>query len=200
VEFYGARITIRRASASRRFTWAASATTPLKGDVRFLALDSTYLDAEQVAWLELNHRAASPGRSASLPLSSGAACGSERELQDRLEPLFVAHGVVVFAGHDHLYERVAPQPGVHHFSRAPPEAAAAATARAGSPRAASTANLVHAGGDHRRRAPQAVRAAACGWTRACWRVRRAGERRDDPVLGASSGALRKRVTWSDHAA
>jgi hypothetical protein len=33
-----------------------------------------------------------------------------------LEPLFVTYGVqVVFAGHDHVYERVKPQRGVHYF-------------------------------------------------------------------------------------
>jgi hypothetical protein len=33
-----------------------------------------------------------------------------------LEPIFVKHGVdVVFAGHDHVYERLTPQKGIVHF-------------------------------------------------------------------------------------
>ena len=32
------------------------------------------------------------------------------------EPLFVKYGVnVVFAGHDHIYERLTPQKGIYHF-------------------------------------------------------------------------------------
>ena len=32
------------------------------------------------------------------------------------EPLFVTYGVnVVFAGHDHIYERVTPQNGIYYF-------------------------------------------------------------------------------------
>jgi hypothetical protein len=33
-----------------------------------------------------------------------------------LEPIFVKYGVqVVFAGHEHFYERIKPQQGIHHF-------------------------------------------------------------------------------------
>jgi hypothetical protein len=33
-----------------------------------------------------------------------------------LEPLLVKYGVqMVFAGHDHIYERLKPQQGIHHF-------------------------------------------------------------------------------------
>ena len=32
------------------------------------------------------------------------------------EPLFVTYGVnVVFAGHDHIYERLTPQKGIYYF-------------------------------------------------------------------------------------
>jgi hypothetical protein len=38
------------------------------------------------------------------------------ELRKVLEPLFVKHGVdVVFAGHEHFYERMKPQNGIHYF-------------------------------------------------------------------------------------
>ena len=34
-----------------------------------------------------------------------------------LEPLFLKYGVqVVFAGHDHVYERVKPQKGIYYFT------------------------------------------------------------------------------------
>jgi hypothetical protein len=34
-----------------------------------------------------------------------------------LEPLFVKYGVnVVFAGHEHIYERVLPQKGIYYFT------------------------------------------------------------------------------------
>lgn len=48
--------------------------------------------------------------------SSAGRHGSAVDLRVRLEPLFVKHGVsVVFAGHDHVYERTKPQKGVHYF-------------------------------------------------------------------------------------
>jgi hypothetical protein len=88
--------------------------------VRFFALDSTYMSGEQIEWLERELRASdAPWNIAFFhhPLySSGGRHGSELDLRVQLEPLFVEHGVnVVFAGHDHLYERVKPQHGVHHF-------------------------------------------------------------------------------------
>ena len=37
-------------------------------------------------------------------------------LRVALEPLLVKHGVdVVFAGHDHIYERIKPQKGIAYF-------------------------------------------------------------------------------------
>lgn len=48
--------------------------------------------------------------------TSGGAHGSATDLRGLLEPLFVKYGVnVVFAGHDHVYERVRPQKGIYHF-------------------------------------------------------------------------------------
>ena len=33
-----------------------------------------------------------------------------------LEPIFVKHGVsLVLTGHDHIYERIKPQQGIHYF-------------------------------------------------------------------------------------
>jgi len=42
--------------------------------------------------------------------------GSAVELRQVLEPLFLEYGVqVVFAGHEHVYERVKPQKGITYF-------------------------------------------------------------------------------------
>ena len=106
-----------------------------KADVRFFALDSNYMDRE-----------------AARLAGAGARQGSKRGLEDRLLPpsaLFVGgggtarrstcascssrcsskHGVnVVFAGHEHFYERIKPQKGIHYFTaRRRPRSCARAT-------------------------------------------------------------------------
>jgi predicted phosphodiesterase len=49
--------------------------------------------------------------------SSGETHGSETDLRTLLEPLFLKYGIdVVFAGHEHFYERVKPQNGIHYFT------------------------------------------------------------------------------------
>jgi 3',5'-cyclic AMP phosphodiesterase CpdA len=48
--------------------------------------------------------------------SSGEKHGSNVELRSVLEPVMVKHGVdVVFNGHEHFYERLNPQKGIHYF-------------------------------------------------------------------------------------
>jgi hypothetical protein len=48
--------------------------------------------------------------------SSGERHGSDTKLRETLEPLFIRYNVsVVFAGHDHFYERVKPQNGIVYF-------------------------------------------------------------------------------------
>ena len=48
--------------------------------------------------------------------SSGGTHGSDTALRDQLEPLFLKYGVdVVIAGHEHFYERLKPQKGIHYF-------------------------------------------------------------------------------------
>jgi predicted phosphodiesterase len=91
-----------------------------KGDVKFFALDSNYMDEEQLAWLQKElDGTKQPWRIAFFhhPIySSGAFHGSDTELRERLEPLFVKYGVrVVFSGHEHFYERIKPQKGVYYF-------------------------------------------------------------------------------------
>src|SRR6185436_2247843 len=51
------------------------------------------------------------------PLYSSGMHGSAVELRNVLEPLFVKYGVdAVFAGHEHFYERIKPQKGIHYFT------------------------------------------------------------------------------------
>ena len=48
--------------------------------------------------------------------SSGGAHGSDLQLREQLEPLFLKYGVdAVFAGHEHFYERIKPQKGIYYF-------------------------------------------------------------------------------------
>ena len=43
--------------------------------------------------------------------------GSQVELRQVIEPLFVKYGVdAVFAGHEHFYERIKPQKGIYYFT------------------------------------------------------------------------------------
>jgi hypothetical protein len=91
-----------------------------KDGIRLFALDSNYMDKPQLAWLEKEL-----GDSAEEwkicffhhPLySSGERHGPDLELRAALEPLFLKYGVnVVFAGHEHFYERLKPQNGIYHF-------------------------------------------------------------------------------------
>ncbi len=93
-----------------------------KGNVRFFALDSNYMDPKQIAWLETELRDAGNGDWKICyfhhPLySSGRFHGPATDLRKVLEPIFVRYGVdVVFAGHDHVYERVLPQQGIYYFT------------------------------------------------------------------------------------
>jgi predicted phosphodiesterase len=92
-----------------------------KNSVRFFALDSNYMDREQTAWLEKElANSDSPWKIAFFhhPLySSGGRHGSEVDLRQTLEPLFLKNNVsVVFAGHEHFYERLKPQKGIYYFT------------------------------------------------------------------------------------
>lgn len=91
-----------------------------RGRVRFFAMDTTLMDRAQIDWLS-RELAKSPEEwkicYGHHPLySSGERHGSEMALRKAVEPLFIEHGVnVVFAGHDHFYERITPQHGILHF-------------------------------------------------------------------------------------
>jgi hypothetical protein len=88
-------------------------------DVKFVAIESDYPTPKQIEWLR-NELAT--GEDWIIPYfhhplySSGKQHGSNSDLRKVLEPLFLKSNVtVVFAGHDHFYERTKPQQGITHF-------------------------------------------------------------------------------------
>ncbi len=93
-----------------------------KRNVRFFALDTNYMDPKQIGWLETQLRDAGNADWKVCYFhhalySSGMFHGPAKDLRKVLEPLFVKYGVdVVFAGHEHVYERVLPQQGVYYFT------------------------------------------------------------------------------------
>ena len=97
------------------YTWKAP-----REDVRFFALDSGYPTVQHIGWIE--RELSSSNEKWKIPYfhhplySSGGRHGSHDDLQKILEPMFIKHDVtVVFAGHDHIYERTKPQNGIVHF-------------------------------------------------------------------------------------
>jgi 3',5'-cyclic AMP phosphodiesterase CpdA len=89
-----------------------------KPGIRFFALDSNYMDRPQLQWLEKELAASGSDWKIMYfhhPIySSGGRHGSDTALRDQLEPLFLKYGVdVVLAGHEHFYERLKPQKGIH---------------------------------------------------------------------------------------
>ena len=91
-----------------------------RAGVRFFALDSNYMDRKQLDWLEAElKKSGSEWKIVYFhhPIySSGEKHGSNVELRSTLEPVLVKYGVdVVLAGHEHFYERIKPQKGIHYF-------------------------------------------------------------------------------------
>lgn len=91
-----------------------------KEDVRFFALETTYMDPDQLKWVENELKKA--GEKWKIvyfhhPLySSSRTHGSQLQLRAVLEPLFVQYNVsLVLNGHDHAYERIRPQNGIQYF-------------------------------------------------------------------------------------
>jgi hypothetical protein len=91
-----------------------------KQDVRFFALESTYMDADQLKWVDNELKSSNENWKICFfhhPLySSARRHGSELKLRDVLEPLFIKYDVsLVLNGHDHVYERIKPQHGIQYF-------------------------------------------------------------------------------------
>ena len=91
-----------------------------KGNVAFYALNSNYMDKAQLKWLEDELAKDTSDWKICFfhhpPYSSGSKHGSDKQLREVVEPLFVKYGVnVVLTGHDHFYERIKPQKGIYYF-------------------------------------------------------------------------------------
>jgi hypothetical protein len=93
---------------------------PAGASARFFALDSNYIDDKQLEWLDKELAASGSDWKIMFfhhpPYSSGETHGSAELERERLEPIFVKHGVnVVLNGHEHFYERLKPQKGIAYF-------------------------------------------------------------------------------------
>ena len=94
----------------------ARITTP----VQFFALDSTYLDREQLAWLD-SELGESPAEWKIVFLhhpiyTSGRYRTASFVHRATLESIFRRHHVsVVFSGHEHIYQRTTLQNGIQYF-------------------------------------------------------------------------------------
>jgi hypothetical protein len=91
-----------------------------KDGVRFFSIDTNYVDEKQLEWLDKELAASGSDWKIVFfhhPLySSGATHGSADLQRELLEPTFMKHGVnVAFTGHEHFYERLKPQKGIHYF-------------------------------------------------------------------------------------
>jgi calcineurin-like phosphoesterase family protein len=91
-----------------------------KGNVAFYSLNSNYMDKKQVKWLEDElSRDTSEWKVCFFhhpPYSAAKKHGSDDQLREVVEPIFVKYGVdVVLTGHDHVYERIKPQKGIYYF-------------------------------------------------------------------------------------
>jgi hypothetical protein len=91
-------------------------------EVEFFVLDSTYMTPAQIEWLKTELERSNAKWKIPYfhhPIySSGERHGAEEDLQDLVEPLFLQYGVdVVFAGHEHFYERLKPQKGIVYITQ-----------------------------------------------------------------------------------
>jgi len=91
-----------------------------KQSLRFYALESTYMDPDQIVWFEKELKNSDSAWKIPYfhhpPYSSGDRHGSDARLREVLEPLFIKYNVsVVFTGHDHFYERTKPQKDIVYF-------------------------------------------------------------------------------------
>jgi predicted MPP superfamily phosphohydrolase len=91
-----------------------------KGDAQFFALDSDYMDTQQLAWVEQNLRSSNARWKICYfhhPLyNDGKMHGADLDLRSQLGPLLKHYGVnAVYSGHEHAYERIKPEDGIYYF-------------------------------------------------------------------------------------
>ncbi len=91
-----------------------------RGNVQFFALDSSYMDPDQLSWIAGQLATSSAAWKICYfhhPLySDGKFHGSDLDLRAHLEPIFMTYGVnVVLNGHEHVYERLVPQHDIYYF-------------------------------------------------------------------------------------
>jgi 3',5'-cyclic AMP phosphodiesterase CpdA len=91
-----------------------------KGNVSFYSLNSNYMDKRQIDWFQGKLAGDTSDWKIAFfhhpPYSSGGAHGSDTKLREVVEPIFLKYRVnVVFAGHEHFYERIKPQKGIYYF-------------------------------------------------------------------------------------
>lgn len=91
-----------------------------QGTVQFFVMDTTYMDRGQLEWLEQSLRESRARWKVAYGhhpfYSSGKKHGSEVDLRQLVEPLFIKYGVnTVLAGHEHFYQRIVPQNGIAYF-------------------------------------------------------------------------------------
>jgi predicted MPP superfamily phosphohydrolase len=91
-----------------------------RGDTQFFALDSNYMDAQQLTWLEQNLRSSKAQWKICFfhhPLyNEGKMHGPDLDLRNQLLPLLKSYGVnAVFSGHEHAYQRLKPVDNIYYF-------------------------------------------------------------------------------------
>lgn len=91
-----------------------------KGEVAFFALDSNYVDPNQLSWLDQNLKDSQGTWKICFfhhPLyNDGRHHGSDVDLRTQVLPLFQRYGVnAVFSGHEHVYQRIKPENDIYYF-------------------------------------------------------------------------------------
>jgi calcineurin-like phosphoesterase family protein len=91
-----------------------------QGNAEFFALDSNYMDPQQLEWLSKHLQDSKADWKICYfhhPLySDGKFHGADTDLRARIEPILRKHAVrIVLSGHEHIYERFKPQNGIYYF-------------------------------------------------------------------------------------
>lgn len=91
-----------------------------KSDAEFFALDSNYMDPQQLSWIDSHLKNSTAKWKVCFfhhPMFTAATFhGPDLDLRKRLMPLFTKYGVnLVLSGHEHVYEHLKPQEGIYMF-------------------------------------------------------------------------------------